>query len=636
MMTGRVLQFNLALLLFICRILSCNDNASAQNYQFEVPLMELQVYIQPDASAKLAYRVVFKNANGASSIDIVDIGLPNRNYNIKNMKASIDGFNLTDIRKSTVVNIGVETHLEGRAIASNRQGDFRFECTMPDMVYQDTTDKNLASFQVIPTWFDANSTIGRTKLQCAIHFPPGTKPEEVKYQVEKYKYTDLVLAGDGEEKHPVAIWMYDSWLLSSDNPKLAVSFPKAVMKRVVVIGPFGLLLKWLEEHPEVQFASLGGLGVLFGVIFFRFSHGTGFVLFFLISGAVALLTLVYPVLHFALWPGLFGLLFLNERALKRKRNGSTYLPAMATVEGGGIKRGLTAPQAAVLLEMPMGKVLSLVIFGLIKKGVLEKTADNPLQVNVADPYRQARRERLEEAGTKGLVIHDYEHAFINRLVSHIGPVARCDLSEPIGGLVKSVATRMSGFDLSDTQAYYRAIIQRAWKEAESIGEVSQRDQAVDRNFEWILMDEHWIDIFDAWARNGRPYRPWWERRSSDPVIVINQGGSNWGTGSGGSSSSTPETAKTSFSEVASSFAGWTENTMASMASAIEPMKMGLDIPSGGGILDLSGVDRVTGDIFKALAEAAASGNRGGGGGGGCACACAGCALRLVRLRHGGR
>lgn len=634
-MRGKQFKYLFGSLLFCLSALLGEPFCHAQNYQFEVPLLEMQVYIQPDASAKLEYRIVFKNANGASPIDVVDVGLPHRRYDIKNMSATIDGAKVTEIRKSTVVSIGVEAHLAGGMIPSNRQGDFRFQCTMPDMVYQDTTDKNLASFQVIPTWFDPSSTIGRTKLQCAIHFPPGTKAEEIKYQQEKFKYTDLVLAGDGDEKHPVAIWMYDAWLLSSDNPKLAVSFPKSVMNRVVVIGPFGLLMKWLEESPEVQFASLGGLGVLFGVIFFRFSHGTGFVVFFLISGVVALVTLINPVLHFFLWPGMFGLFFLNERALKRKRTGSTYLPAMATVEGGGIKRGLTAPQAAVLLEMPMGKVLSLVIFGLIKKGVLEKTADNPLQVNVVDLYRQPRRERLEAAGAKGLVVHDYEHAFIDRLTAHRGPVQNCDLSLAIGGLVKTVATRMAGFDLSETQAYYRAIIQRAWKEAESIGEVGQRDQAVDRNFEWILMDEHWVDIFDAWARSGRPYRPWWERRSSDPVIVINQGGSNWG-GSGGSSSPTPDTAKTSFGEVASSFAGWTENTMASLATAIEPMKMGLDVPSsGGGILDLSGVDRVTGDIFKALAEAAASGNRGGGGGGGCACACAGCACACA-CAGGGR
>lgn len=603
----------------------------SQAYQFTVPQMDLQVYVQPDASARLEYRIVFKNLAGAHPIDVVDVGLPHRNYDITNMSASINGTPLTGIQKSTYIPIGVEVQLGSLAIPPGGQGEFRFECTMPDMVYLDTTDKSYASLQVIPTWFDPQSQSGRTVLKGAIHFLPTVKAEEVKYQNESLKYTDLVLFGDGDQKHAVAVWQYDSWNLSSSNPKFAVSFPKVGMSRVVTIGPLGLFLKWFRESPEVQFTSLGALGILFGIIFFRFSHGTGFVLFFILGAVIGIVALASPEIHLLTWPGMIGLLFLNERALKRRRT-KTYLPAMATVEGGGIKRGLTAPQAAVLLEMPMSKVLSLVVFGLIKKSVLRKLGDNPLQVDVAPEYLQSRKSRLQVAGDQGMVVHDYEHEFIDAIVEHRGAVKDCNFNVAMGGLIKSVASRMAGFDLSDTQFYYRAIIQRACKEAATIGDIPQRDEAVDRNFEWILMDDHWTDIFDGWARSGRPYRPWWERRSSGPVIV--NGGGTW-SGGGSSQPSTPETARTSLGEVASSFAGWTENTMASFASTIEPAQMGLNLPSGG-ILDLSGVDRVTGDVFKALADAVASGKGGGGGGGGgCACACAGCACACA-CAGGGR
>jgi hypothetical protein len=83
--------------------------------------------------------------------------------------------------------------------------------------------------------------------------------------------------------------------------------------------------------------------------------------------------------------------------------------------------------------------------------------------------------------------------------------------------------------------------------------------------------------------------------------------------------------------VAASFAGWTENTSASLASAIEPAGMGLDTP-GAALLDLSGFDKVTADVLESLAE---SGGGGGGGGGGCACACAGCACACA-CAGGGR
>jgi hypothetical protein len=85
--------------------------------------------------------------------------------------------------------------------------------------------------------------------------------------------------------------------------------------------------------------------------------------------------------------------------------------------------------------------------------------------------------------------------------------------------------------------------------------------------------------------------------------------------------------------VAGSFAGWAENTMGSFAATIAPGSLAAG-KGGGGFLDLSGADRVTADIFAALAENAAKGG-GRGGGGGCACACAGCACACA-CAGGGR
>ncbi|NIV32325.1 MAG: hypothetical protein GWN58_23640 [Anaerolineae bacterium] len=69
-----------------------------------------------------------------------------------------------------------------------------------------------------------------------------------------------------------------------------------------------------------------------------------------------------------------------------------------------------------------------------------------------------------------------------------------------------------------------------------------------------------------------------------------------------------------------------------MASAIAPGSLQLESVRDG-VIDLSGVDRVTGDIFDALS----SGDGGGGGrsGGGGGCACAGCACACA-CAGGGR
>jgi len=594
----------------------------AQDYRFQVLEMDLQVYIQPDAAARLEYKIVFRNQSGAHPIDIVDIGLPHRDYSISNMSASIDGSTLNTIRKSEYIDVGVEVHLGGRQISGGRQGTFRFQATMPDMVYQDTTDKTRASLQMVPTWFDPQLQLGPTHLKMAVHFPPSVEPDEITYQNEQTRYHQKVLFGEGDEKHVVVVWDWPRQALSSANPKVGVSFPKRSMQRVVTISAIGMLVKWFSEHPGVQAVSGVLLGGLFLVIFFRFSHGTGWILALFILGGLVFLMYHSPGMHLLMWLPMIGLCFWNERTLSQRK--SSYLPALATVEGGGIKRGLTAPQAAVLLELPLGKVLTLVIFGLLKKGVVTMTTAEPLTVEVVPEFQVPRKVRQKVASKTGVMIHQYEHPFLDTLTPKSDtPVHRIVFDGALKSLVLATARRMKGFDLSDSQDYYQRIVQRAWSEAESIGEVEQRTASVDRNFDWMMLDPQWTDRFDHWGSRGYRYHPRWVRGP----------GTGWSPQASGASTtpSTPATSKSSFGEVAASFTGWAESTSNGLVSAIQPGSLGIETPQG--IIDLSGVDRVTADVFEALGEA--SRNSGGGGGGGGGCACAGCACACA-CAGGGR
>jgi hypothetical protein len=309
-----------------------------------------------------------------------------------------------------------------------------------------------------------------------------------------------------------------------------------------------------------------------------------------------------------------------------------YMPPIAQVEGGGIKRGLTAPEAAVLLELPVAKALSLVIFGLLKKGILRQTQADPLSVEVDEAFqaksdlpaddKSAQETFYREASVKrGAVLHNFELPFLFLLQKNPGkPVREIDFSVPMKLLIEGAASRMAGFNLAETREYYRSIIRKAVEQASAIGDIPQREQTIDRNFEWILMDEGYPTVFP----HDRPYRPVWTRGT-----VMSTGG--------GSAPSGPVNipGTTTFGDVASSFAGWAENTMGSLVSSISPGSLNLPQPSGG-FLDLRGADHVAGQFLKALAEASTSGGGGGGGGGGgCACACAGCACACA-CAGGGR
>lgn len=629
--------------------------AQAQNYRFRVRSMTMNVYAQPDASVRLEYKIVFQNAPGAHPIDIVDVGLPHRGYRLSNMSALIDGNRVSRIQPSEYIDIGVECHLGSGTIPAGGTGTFEFSCVMPEMVFADTTDKQYASLQVRPTWFDPDLQTGTTELKVAIHLPPGVQPEQVRYQKETERYQGLATWDEGGQQ-TVAYWTSDQFSLSASNPKFSVSFPRSVMKRVVEKSTWQLFMEWFDGNTDVKLGSGVALFVIFGILYFRFAGATGCVPF-LVLGALLILAMVSgPGIHLLCWPVLLGLFVLNESYLRRRKP-KTYLPAMATVEGGGIKRGLTAPQAAVLLELPLSKVLTMVVFGLLKKGVLQLVQETPLTVEVLREFHGPEKIRMQQAAAKGIVLHDYESPFLDLLEKHSGPVDRCDLNPALGQLIKSTADRMSGFDLNRTKEYYQRIVTRAWKDAESVGEIEVRDKVVDRNFEWMMMEPRWTDLFETWRRRGYTYRPRWSR----PVIIVqtpSPGGSLPGnlprggsspvpgggvptggrTGGGGAGSGSVPT----LSEVAGSFIGWAENTANQFAKSIEPASMGLNLPGvGKGVVDLSGVDRVTGDFFEALAKASAEsakrggGSHRGGGGGGCACACAGCACACA-CAGGGR
>ena len=165
---------------------------------------------------------------------------------------------------------------------------------------------------------------------------------------------------------------------------------------------------------------------------------------------------------------------------------------------------------------------------------------------------------------------------------------------------------MKGFDLSDTQDYYRRIIDKAMEQAASLGEIEQRQQYLDKYLPWVMMNDQYPTVLTT---GGYNYWPVWARRSyASRALQYRRTGQPARSSSGG---------RTSFGDVAASFSGWAESTMGGMAAAIMPGSMNLPTTKGG-FVDLSGVDKVTGDVFEALSKS--SGKGGGGRSGGSSCA----------------
>ncbi len=567
--------------------------AVAQNYSFSVPRMMLEVTPNKDASVLLEYTIEFACAAGADAIDVVDVGLPHKGYDISNMRASIAGYDAADIRKSEYIDCGVEVHLSPYAIPPGQSGEFHFACTMPNLVFQDTTNKDNASLQITPTWFDGDLLTGTTDLYIVVYLPESVELEEALYQ--KVPFSDKATF----KNKKAVIWEMSNTRV--DGPHLVgVSFPKHDLE-VVRMTRLMLLWKWWTENGAVRFFWAIIYFVLFGIFFFRLSNGTGITVFIFLLGFGAIVFAFSPFLEAIALPVLIPVWWLAERSRTAKRGG--YLPPIASVEAGGIKRGLTVPEAAVIMELPLGKVLALVVFGLLKKGLVREVATDPLAVAVPEQYHGSPSERQKAVREAGTVIHAYEQPFLDTFEQNPGtPIPELNLQEAMKGLIEKAAERMSGFNLPQTREYYESIVYGAWTKAKAFGDLSKRTDFINDNLLWLMLDDDYDSYFVTWHHGGYHYHPGWSQGGTVglPAPTVTTGGT------------------TTTGDVAASFAGWAENVTGRLAGTLDPVSLGTAEHGG---INLAGVDKVTLDVLESMADSSGS----GGGGGGCACAGCACA-----------
>jgi len=579
--------------------------APGQNYSFRVPELKFQVFLQPDSTVKLVYDITFENNKGAHAIDVVDIGMPHKKYDISNMSASIDGKPLKDIRPSEYVKPGVEVHLGHYAIPPGGRGVFHFESEMPRLIFQDTTREDYASLQITPTWFGKQFVTGSGDIMIGVHMLPGVDAADVLYH--KFSpFTEKVVY----EERTVAIWQYRG---AATKPyKVGVSFPKKGLDRVVRLTIFerwGELIRY-ETNTRLFLGAI--FGFLFGWVFFRFTGNTGCSVFVLMLAGLIFLFYKSPTAQVVALP-ILVLTFIAVELGRRQIGRGHYMPPVARVEAGKVKRGLSAAEAAILLERPLGKVLSLVICGLLKKNVIEQTNPSPLTVRVREDFLPSEgfQHLRKRARDNGIVLKRYEFGFLQVIEKKPGvPVSKLDFTEPMRHLVDHVVFRMKGFDPKATRNYYSGVIDRVQGQALSVQQPDKRWKEIDRNLEWILCDEDYEKSFNA---KGYYYQPPWYR---DQVQALVEEGK-------------PEQEDKKEREerrTAWHYHRWPHIYFNDFRDTVSPRSLGLK-DSGGKVLDLTAFDNITADVFEGLAK--------GGGGGGGGCACAGCACACA-CAGGGR
>jgi len=539
----------------------------AQDYYFAVEKQTMDVFVNEDGSLSIEYYFDLVNQPGAHPIDIIDIGLPNNNYVLSSITADINGLPVDSIEKSDYIDIGIMVGLGNQTIQPGQRGTLHvFIGTINKSLYPSEVEANedYASFEVSPTWFGPEFIAGSTDMTVTLYLPVGLTENEPRY------HTPQGWPGDST---PVSGFdnvggIYYTWNSPNANSYTQYTFGASFPARMV---PDTQIVK----APSITFDSDA-----------------------ICSGLICLGIVAFFVL--TIYSATVG-------AKKRKLK---YLPPKISVEGHGIKRGLTAVEAAILMEQPMDKVLMMVLFSILKKGAAEVIKRDPLKIKVTEP----RPENLQP----------YEIEFLDAMKKD-NRETKTDLQTMIINLVSTVSKKMKGFSRKESIAFYKDIMEKAWNQVETAQTPEVKSEKFDENMDWTMLDKNFDGRTKESFGTGPVFIPtWWWRY--DPMVKP-------------TTSSTPTFGKVDASPMPSG-SGQTSINLPSLPGSdfAASITNGVQSFASGVVGDLtnftSGVTNKTNPIPKSTSSSGRS-SRGGGGGGSCACACA-CAGCACACAGGGR
>ena len=542
----------LAMVVVILFALSLATPAFAQDYYFNLTKEVVHVYWNEDGTQSLDYLLTFTTQPGGHVIEFVDVGMPNGNFDYNSIQASINGNQLSI--SSDFEGIGGEgfaVEMGQYAIPPGQTRTVHVSVgRVSGVLYKDDNDENYASAVFAPLYYQSNVVTGNTDLTVIYHLPPGVKPEEPRWHSAPSGFPSEPETALDDQGRVMYTWRNPN-ADGETQYKFGASFPKSYI-------PADSIVTVQSPSFSISPDTISSL-LCFGFLGFMF---LGIPLLTAISG--------------------------NRRKMQ-------YLPPKISIEGHGIKRGLTAVESAILMEQPLDKVMTMILFGVVKKNAAEVIKRDPLELNVTSPLPDG--------------LHEYEQNFLNAFKEKDAKTRRNLLQEMTVKLVKSVSEKMKGFSRRETIDYYKSIMEKAWQQVEAADTPEVKSQKFDEALEWTMLDKDYDDRTRRVFTGPIIVPTWWGRY--DPV---------W---RGGGST----IAKPASISVPSSGRGSSALPGADFAASVVTGVQTFSSKVIGNVNDFT--SRVTNVTNPPPPPSKTGGGYRGGGSGGrscaCACACAGCA-----------
>ncbi|MGA2491197.1 MAG: hypothetical protein ABSF99_13600 [Anaerolineales bacterium] len=544
----------IASFLLIAMLFVFTSSAAAQSdYSFSLDREIVQVFWNADGSLALDYQLTFTNDASGHPIDFVDMGMPNGNYDLSTVSADVGGQSV-DVSTSDYQGSGsgFAVVMGSQTIPSGGSGTVHVSVgKITGVLYKDTTnpDTDVSGDFAPAYWTTAHSN---TDMTVAFHLPPGVTSQEPRYHNTQggWPCGDQPATALDSQNRVTYTWQCAS-ANGSTQYTFGASFPKKYIPASAIVVPatfdFGKLFSNLGSNLQ-PFCCIG---------------------FFLLMFVGA------PILG----------------AINAKKRKLDYLPPKVQIEGHGIKRGLTAVEAAILMEEPLDKVMTMILFGVVKKNAASVKTRDPLELQVTNPPPTD--------------LHDYEKDFLQAFTLADLAGRRKGLQDMTIKLVNSVSDKMKGFSRKETIAYYQNIMEQAWQQIEAAGTPEVKSQIYDQSLEWTMLDKNYDDRTRR-VFTGPIFLPmWWG--SFDPGYRPVSTGSvtSASTPSSGGRSSLPGAA------FAASVVGGVQGFSSKVLGDVKSFT--------------NSVTTHTNPVPVVKSSSIGGGGFHGGGGCACACACAGCA-----------
>jgi hypothetical protein len=297
--------------------------------------------------------------------------------------------------------------------------------TLPGFVYQ--SDKpGYDIIQFTPPWWDM--TIADSRVTYLL--PAEMNVSEV--GTGSRQYSNITVSG------PTVVFFNSSRLTPNEQFDTAVSFPDAYM------APGAVTSKGIPTGgPEIIPGGIGGItDSLFGASACCIPIGIFLVVIFTIAAS--------------------------------SRRGPYSSPTMS-MNGMGVNQNLDPVEAAMLLRDDPRRILTMIMFGLMKKGNVKLISTEPLKLQLVARKELNYYEALFSDAIKGDTLNE------DRLLACFKMLAQ------------RVVDKTRPYSRKETEAFYRKKIDDAWKDVQALDTPELKLQKYDTNMFWLMADEQFAE-----------------------------------------------------------------------------------------------------------------------------------------------